>query len=133
MAGTGTRRYVCPLALVAALVTLAGCAERLPPPPEDPGAYLNMRADPEGGYPARTVLLHNLRRLADPSLSPETRLESLRMVELLQTSVPNQRESIREVFEMVLTDPKTPPSLQSELRRLGWVPPAGGRYDVSVR
>jgi hypothetical protein len=69
------------LAIVLAMLALAGCSGGLyPPPPRTPEQVEADRTRQDGGYARRTVILYNLQRVLDPMRSVRIRIESIKVV-----------------------------------------------------
>ena len=82
------------LALVA-VVLAGGCEVRqVGPPPVTVAQYEAARADRARDYPPRTVVLHNLRRVLDNSLSEPDRVASLNLIKRLDQDDPDVRQQL---------------------------------------
>jgi len=69
-----------PLLLVLC-AAFAGCGGVVYSPPSRSVAQERDRGSDRTSYPRRTVLLHNIQRVCDPTVSPQGRITSARVVE----------------------------------------------------
>lgn len=98
------------LCIVLAWATLlGGCAVTSPHPPQTLAEMDHYNSSQE--YTDRTTALHNVNRVMTKSLSPEQRLESLRVLDRLQAS----NIEIYPALAAVLADPQTPLALRESV------------------
>lgn len=94
---------------VAVAFAAGGCESRtIGPPPVTVQQYDRSLADRTTEYPPRTVVLHNLRRVLDPSLPESERVASLKLIERLDKNDPEVRKQLTDL----LTDESSGESLQ---------------------
>jgi len=94
-----------------ALAVLAGGCEIHPvaPPPVSIQEYEDSKSAPTRPYPDRTVVLHNLRRVLDPELGQQERVESLRLV----SHVGQDEPEVHDQLAAVLTDEQCSEALRA--------------------
>lgn len=98
------------LCIVLAWATLlAGCAATNPHPPQTVAEMDHYNGSQE--YTDRTTALHNVNRVMSRSLSPEQRIESLRVLDRLQAS----NIEIYPALAAVLAEPETPLTLRESV------------------
>lgn len=99
------------LAMSAAVgAAVGGCPQPVAPPPVSVQEHNAPAQTNEHPYPPRTVILHNLQRVADQRLGEKERVESLRLVALLGGDDPQ----VGAQLATLLGESGTPESLRTE-------------------
>jgi len=95
-------KWLPPILLAALLASIAaggGCETRqIGPPPVTVEQYDRSLTDRAAEYPPRTVVLHNLRRVLDASLSEADRVASLKLIERLDRNDPTVRDQLMGIL-----------------------------------
>jgi len=88
-----------------------GCVTPSPHPPENLEQLVRHNPDGTRSLEPRTIALHNVQRVLSPSLSPEQRLASMRVVQTLAVDVPEAYDALVGI----LGDSTAPPALRKDV------------------
>ncbi len=101
-------RWISLCCLLSPLMPAGGCVQTIGRPPRNTTEYREHQRIGQRQYPKYVILQHNLQRTLDGQLSPQERVESLRLADHLGGEEPAVRSSIGSV----LAEPSTPPELR---------------------
>lgn len=104
-------RYFWMGLITGVCVCLAGCGQALKPVPRN---LHQLNVSSGQVYLTRTVVLHNLQRVMDNSLSGQERLASLEVVEKLG----KDHLQVKQALEVTLVADDTPSQLKAEIQTL---------------
>ncbi|MCK4624008.1 MAG: hypothetical protein KAV00_01765 [Phycisphaerae bacterium] len=101
-------RFSCLLLLASAFSVMVGCEQLPSHPPQTVAEFSQHQRAGDQDFMPNTIALHNAHRVLDDSLTADSRLESLRVLERVDVA----GEDTYPTLAIVLTQRQTPPEVR---------------------